>query len=49
MRSGDYALGIEPANMYIMGRQAERVNGTLPRIAPFEKLTFRLKLSFYDL
>ena len=49
MRSGDYALGIEPANMFIMGRQAERLNGSLQRIGSFEKLTFRLKLSFYDL
>jgi hypothetical protein len=35
--------------MFIMGRQAERVHGSLQRIVPFEKLTFRLKLSFYDL
>ncbi len=49
MRSGDYALGIEPANMFIMGRRAERVNASLQRIKPFEKLVYRLKLSFYDL
>lgn len=49
MRSGDYALGIEPANMYIMGREAERINGTILRINAFQKLTYRLKLSFYDL
>lgn len=49
MRSGDYALGIEPANMFIMGRRAERINGSLLRIRPQQTLTYRIRLSFYDL
>jgi hypothetical protein len=49
MRSGDYALGIEPANMYIMGRREERANNTIKRIEGYGKLEFRLKLGVYDL
>ncbi len=49
MRSGDYALGIEPCNMYILGRKAERDNGTLPKIGPFETKEFHLKVGAYTL
>lgn len=49
MRSGDYALGIEPCNMYILGRKAERENGTLPKIGPFETKVFQLKVGGYTL
>ncbi len=49
MRAGDYALGIEPANMYIMGRAAERENGTLPVIEGYGKKTFRLKVKAFGL
>ena len=49
MRSSDYTLGIEPANMYIMGRKDERVNGTLKRIKGYQKIEFNLKLGVYDL
>lgn len=49
MRAGDYALGIEPANMYIMGRAAERENGTLPVLGAYEKKTYRLKVRAYTL
>lgn len=49
MRAGDYSLGIEPANMYIMGRAEERENGTLPVINGYEKKIFRLKIKVYTL
>lgn len=49
MRSGDYALGIEPANCFIKGRKAERENGTLKTIKPFEKLDYKIRLEFYDI
>lgn len=49
MLSGDYSLGIEPANMYIMGRKAERENGTLKTIPGFGRLEFNLKVGAYDI
>lgn len=49
MRSGEYVLGLEPTNSYIMGRSGERKNGTLKTIAPFSSQKMTLKLSFYDL
>ena len=49
MRSGDYALGIEPCNCYVNGRKGERENGTLKKIRPFSKLTFKLIISAYTL
>lgn len=49
MRSGEYVLGLEPTNSYINGRRAERENGTLPKIAPFETKKMSLTLSFFDL
>jgi len=49
MRSGDYALGIEPSNSFLTGRPNERANGTLKRIGAGQSLTFRLRLECYDL
>ncbi len=49
MLSGDYSLGIEPANMYIMGRKEERENGTLPIIPGFGRIEFNLKVGAFDL
>ena len=46
MASGDYALGLEPTNCYIMGRHAERENGTLPVLKPFESVTTGVNFSF---
>jgi hypothetical protein len=37
MMSGDYVLGLSPANNHAAGRAFERSNGTLRRIKPFEK------------
>ena len=47
--STDYALGIEPSNSRIMGRKAERENGTLKKIAPFEKVSHTVIFGVYDL
>lgn len=45
MASGDYVCALEPTNCYIMGRKAERENGTLPVLKSFEtvktEVTFR--------
>lgn len=49
MRSGDYALGIEPANCHVSGRVKESENKTIKTIEPFSKLTYNLTLGVYDL
>lgn len=46
MASGDYALGLEPTNCYIMGRSEERANGTLPVIKPFETVKTEVCFNF---
>jgi hypothetical protein len=46
MASGDYVLGLEPSNCYVMERSAERANGTLKVIGPFEKINMSMKLEF---
>ena len=46
MAGGDYVLGLEPTNCYIMGRSAERKNGTLPVLKAFETITNTVKISF---
>jgi hypothetical protein len=48
MASGDYVLGLEPTNCYIMGRQEERRNGTLPVLGAFETEVHRVKFSFSE-
>lgn len=45
MASGDYVCGLEPTNCYIMGRKAERENGTLPVLQPFE--TVKTNVTFH--
>ncbi len=49
MRSGDYALGLEPTNSFIKGRVEERKNGTLKTIQPFSKEYFELELSVKEI
>jgi hypothetical protein len=49
MASGDYVLGIEPSNCYVMGRNAERANGTIKTIGAFEKRTMTNKLVFKNI
>jgi len=46
MASGDYALGLEPTNNFIMGRFAERENGTLKVLDAFDSVEMRLELEF---
>lgn len=46
MASGDYALGLEPTNCYLLGRGAERENGTLPVLKPFGSVTAQVNFSF---
>ena len=46
MRSGDYALGLEPSNNYIMGRMDERENKTIKTIEAYGKLEYFTSLQF---
>ena len=49
MGSGDYVLGLEPSNNYVMGRAREREHGTLQTIEPFGKRRFFVRLLFEDM
>ncbi len=46
MKSGDYALGIEPSNNFIKGRKEERAAGSLKKIGSFEEIKYRTCLRF---
>jgi hypothetical protein len=46
--SGDYALGIEPANCLVEGRAREKERGTLKTLAPMEKARFDLEIGVLD-
>ena len=46
MAGGDYVLGLEPTNCYIMGRKQERENGTLPVLKAFESVRHTVVISF---
>ena len=48
MASGDYVLGLEPTNCYIMGRHDEREHGTLPVLHAFETETHTVSISFEE-
>lgn len=48
MASGDYVLGLEPANCYIMGRHDERENGTLPVLKAFECIHNTVSFTFSE-
>ncbi len=48
MASGDYVLGLEPTNCYIMGRRAERENGTLPVLKAFASEKHCIKIEFLE-
>jgi hypothetical protein len=43
MKAGTYALGIEPANCLVGGRQAERRAGTLQTLEPGQARTYRIE------
>ncbi|HOV68882.1 MAG TPA: aldose 1-epimerase family protein, partial [Clostridia bacterium] len=49
MRSGDYALGIEPGNSHLKSRKEQRNAGEIGYIEPFGKVEFEVALGFYDL
>lgn len=46
MASGDYVLGLEPTNCYIMGRHDERENGTLPVLKAYESIQNTVTIEF---
>ena len=48
MASGDYVLGLEPTNCYIMGRHDERENGTLPILKAWDSITNTVKITFTE-
>ena len=48
MAAGDYVLGLEPTNCYIMGRHDERENGTLPVLKAFETITHTVTIFFEE-
>ena len=47
-RPHDYVLGLEPGNSYMMGRTAERQNGTLQTIAGYSKQEYIVILGILD-
>ncbi len=48
MAAGDYVLGLEPTNCYIMGRHDERENGTLPVLKAFESVRHTVTIEFKE-
>lgn len=48
MASGDYVLGLEPTNCYIMGRHDERENGTLSVLKSFEQIDNTVTITFTE-
>lgn len=46
MGSGDYVLGLEPTNCYIMGRHDERENGTIRILPAYESVTHEVTIAF---
>ncbi len=48
MCSHDYALGLEPSNCQVLGRDRERRNGTLQRIPAYGKKSFCVEVGVLD-
>ena len=48
MAAGDYVLGLEPTNCYIMGRHDERENGTLPVLKAFETVAHTITIHWME-
>lgn len=46
--SGDYVLGLEPANSYVQGRIYNEEQGTLPELEPFEKMKITIKIQILE-
>jgi hypothetical protein len=47
--SGDYVLGLEPGNVGVQGRAAERASGTLPMLEPGTRKIFSLQVTMENL
>lgn len=45
VRSGDYVIGLEPSNSSVYGRKYHEAQGTMHRIGPFAKETYRLSFT----
>lgn len=48
MASGDYVLGLEPTNCFIMGRHDERENSTLPVLKAWESINNTVEIEFTE-
>lgn len=48
LRSGEYALGVEPGNSYLRGIDAERKEGSIGQIMGYGEKKFRIELEFYS-
>jgi hypothetical protein len=48
MASGDYALGIEPANCHVEGKAKERREGTLKTLEPFGSAEFGVEIGVLE-
>lgn len=46
--SNDYAMGLEPSNSYILGRENERKHGTLPVLEPYETKAFEVEIGVLE-
>lgn len=48
LKSGDYALGIEPANCHVLGRAAAKERNDLQYIKPAEKVEYDFSIEIFD-
>jgi len=46
--SNDYAMGLEPANCYNLGRSKEREHKTLPVLKPYESRNFEIAIGILE-
>ena len=49
MGEGNYALGLEPTNCSVAGREQDLKDGNIQYIEPGQEITFKIKLSFAEL
>lgn len=45
MKTGDYVVGLEPSNSSVYGRKYHEAQGTMHKIAPFARETYRLSFT----
>ena len=48
MQSGNYVMGLEPANACLEGRVEARKNGSLSILKPFEKRSLPFRIEFFE-